>query len=25
MLDPRVERLGIGTAAAYVTMIACGK
>jgi uncharacterized protein YkwD len=25
MLDPRVERMGIGTVAAYVTMIACGK
>ena len=25
MLDPRVERIGIGTVAAYVTMIACGK
>ncbi|MFO1305052.1 MAG: CAP domain-containing protein [Burkholderiales bacterium] len=25
MLDPRVERIGIGTEAAYVTMIACGK
>ena len=24
MLDPRVERMGIGTAADYVTMIACG-
>ena len=25
MLDPRVDRIGIGTAAGYVTMIACGK
>jgi uncharacterized protein YkwD len=25
MLDPRVERVGIGVAAGYVTMIACGK
>ena len=25
MLDPRLERIGIGTVAAYVTMIACGK
>jgi hypothetical protein len=25
MRDPRVERVGIGTAADYVTMIACGK
>jgi uncharacterized protein YkwD len=25
MLDPRVERMGIGTFAEYVTMIACGK
>ncbi len=25
MLDPRVQRMGIGTVAAYVTMIACGK
>ena len=24
MLDPRVERMGIGTVADYVTMIACG-
>ena len=25
MLDPRVDRMGIGTVADYVTMIACGK
>ena len=25
MLDPRVERMGIGAASGYVTMIACGK
>jgi uncharacterized protein YkwD len=25
MLDPRVDRIGIGTAADYVTMIACGR
>jgi uncharacterized protein YkwD len=25
MLDPKVERMGIGTVADYVTMIACGK
>lgn len=25
MLDPRVERMGIGIVADYVTMIACGK
>jgi uncharacterized protein YkwD len=25
MLDPRVNRMGIGTVADYVTMIACGK
>ena len=25
LLDPRVERMGIGNVAAYVTMIACGK
>jgi uncharacterized protein YkwD len=25
LLDPRVERMGIGTVAAYVTMIACGR
>ena len=25
MLDPRVERMGIGAVADYVTMIACGK
>ena len=25
MLDPRVERIGTGVDAAYVTMIACGK
>ncbi len=25
MLDPRVDRLGIGAVAGYVTMIACGK
>ena len=25
MLDPRVERIGIGVVADYVTMIACGK
>ena len=25
MLDPRVDRMGVGTVADYVTMIACGK
>ena len=25
MLDPKVDRMGIGTVADYVTMIACGK
>ena len=25
MLDPRVERIGIGSVADYVTMVACGK
>jgi len=25
MLDPRVERMGIGIVSGYVTMIACGK
>ena len=25
MLDPKVDRIGIGTVADYVTMIACGK
>jgi len=25
MLDPRVDRMGIGTVADYVTMISCGK
>ena len=25
MLDPKVDRMGIGTVAGYVTMIACGK
>ena len=25
MLDPRVDRMGVGVVAGYVTMMACGK